>query len=383
MILPNKFLRTDYGVGLRGSLSNAKAVERIVDFGSEQVFQATTYTCLLFLNRAKSDSFDYTTSKADSLCLSEAILDTRRSATLTDLPWTLLDEQQSRLLVKIKLTSRRLLDLPADMSRGSSSGDDETFVVDAKENGLEPEALRIPLFASDFGRYFLQPSSKWRIIFPYTIDSGVSRLCSSVELQKRYPKAFAHLQQRIGALRQRKQFKEWFGYSAPRNLELHERAQIAVPLLASKSSFSLIPQSMRGSLCPMASGGFTVCIGAECKLKPEFVLGLLNSRLLFWCLQQMSNVFRGGWITCTKQYFGELPIVHLDIDKPAERARHDHVVKLVDKMLALMPKLRAAKTDSERATLQNAATATDQQIDALVYELYGLSKEEIELVEHT
>jgi Xaa-Pro aminopeptidase len=58
-------------------------------------------------------------------------------------------------------------------------------------------------------------------------------------------------------------------------------------------------------------------------------------------------------------------------------------VQLVEKTLALMPKLRAAKTDSERATLQNAATATDQQIDALVYELYGLSKEEIELVEHT
>jgi hypothetical protein len=39
-------------------------------------------------------------------------------------------------------------------------------------------------------------------------------------------------------------------------------------------------------------------------------------------------------------------------------------------MLALMPKLRAAKSASEKA-LQNAVTATDQQIDALVYELYG------------
>ena len=51
------------------------------------------------------------------------------------------------------------------------------------------------------------------------------------------------------------------------------------------------------------------------------------------------------------------------------------------KPLYLTPKLRAAKSDAERQTLQNAVTATDQQIDALVYELYGLAKEEIKLVE--
>jgi hypothetical protein len=52
-------------------------------------------------------------------------------------------------------------------------------------------------------------------------------------------------------------------------------------------------------------------------------------------------------------------------------------------MLTLTPKLRAAKTDAERQALQNAVTATDQQIDALVYELYGLTPEEIALVEGT
>ena len=50
-------------------------------------------------------------------------------------------------------------------------------------------------------------------------------------------------------------------------------------------------------------------------------------------------------------------------------------------MLVLTPKLRAAQTEKERATLQNAVTATDQQIDRLVYELYGLTQDEIALVE--
>ena len=47
----------------------------------------------------------------------------------------------------------------------------------------------------------------------------------------------------------------------------------------------------------------------------------------------------------------------------------------------LSARLRAATSESEKATLQNAVTATDQQIDQLVYELYGLTEEEKNLVE--
>jgi hypothetical protein len=98
-------------------------------------------------------------------------------------------------------------------------------------------------------------------------------------------------------------------------------------------------------------------------------------------LRQTSNIFRGGWITCTKQYFGELPIVRLNFSNPADKARHDKLVALVEKMLALTPKLRGATSESEKAALQNAVTTTDAEIDRLVYELYGLTEEEVKIVE--
>ncbi len=47
----------------------------------------------------------------------------------------------------------------------------------------------------------------------------------------------------------------------------------------------------------------------------------------------------------------------------------------------LNPFFSALGWDMQKATLQNAVTATDQQIDALVYELYGLTEDEIKLVE--
>ena len=56
---------------------------------------------------------------------------------------------------------------------------------------------------------------------------------------------------------------------------------------------------------------------------------------------------------------------------------------LVDKMLDLTPKMRTAKLETDKATLQNAITATDYEIDRLVYDLYGLTEDEIKLVEES
>ena len=49
--------------------------------------------------------------------------------------------------------------------------------------------------------------------------------------------------------------------------------------------------------------------------------------------------------------------------------------------MAFTPRLRAADSDSDKATLQNAVDAADREIDQLVYELYGLTQDEIALVE--
>ncbi len=108
----------------------------------------------------------------------------------------------------------------------------------------------------------------------------------------------------------------------------------------------------------------------------KYLLALINSRLLGYYYREFFVT-----IDVLKNALLELPIRAIDLSKSSDRAHHDRLVGLVDKMLALTPKLRAARSDAERQTLQNAVTATDQQIDALVYDLYGLTHEEIQLVE--
>jgi hypothetical protein len=58
------------------------------------------------------------------------------------------------------------------------------------------------------------------------------------------------------------------------------------------------------------------------------------------------------------------------------------MVSLVDQMISLHKQLKeATRTPHEQTGLQRQIEATDRQIDALVYELYGLTEEEIKIVE--
>jgi hypothetical protein len=54
---------------------------------------------------------------------------------------------------------------------------------------------------------------------------------------------------------------------------------------------------------------------------------------------------------------------------------------MVETMLKLHKDLPKAKTPHERESLNSTIAATDKQKDQLVYELYGLTEEEINIIE--
>ena len=71
----------------------------------------------------------------------------------------------------------------------------------------------------------------------------------------------------------------------------------------------------------------------------------------------------------------------INFSDPADKSRHDTMVALVERMLTLHKQPGEVKTDHEKTLLDRQIEATDKQIDALVYELYGLTEEEIGIVE--
>ena len=64
-----------------------------------------------------------------------------------------------------------------------------------------------------------------------------------------------------------------------------------------------------------------------------------------------------------------------------QKSLHDHLVQLVEHILELNQNLAATKDPHTRTLLQRQIAATDHQIDQLVYQLYDLTPEEIQIVE--
>jgi hypothetical protein len=109
---------------------------------------------------------------------------------------------------------------------------------------------------------------------------------------------------------------------------------------------------------------------------PSYLLGLLNSRLMntFYAAQFPEHRIKGA-------YLESLPIAKVSFATSRSRAAHDEIVHLVDSMLALHKQLASAKSEAKRGVIQRQIEATDAEIDRLVYDLYGLTKDEIAIVE--
>ncbi|HLE19031.1 MAG TPA: hypothetical protein VI728_12195, partial [Syntrophales bacterium] len=90
---------------------------------------------------------------------------------------------------------------------------------------------------------------------------------------------------------------------------------------------------------------------------------------------------RGGWLSANRQFIQNLPIRTIDFNDKKDKAMHDEMVKLVDTMLDLNKKLQKTKTPHDRELIERRIKATDDRIDSLVYELYGLTEEDIRVIE--
>jgi hypothetical protein len=66
---------------------------------------------------------------------------------------------------------------------------------------------------------------------------------------------------------------------------------------------------------------------------------------------------------------------------PEEIAQHEKLVALVDNMLEQQKKHHEARMEQDKELYERQIKLVDAQIDGLVYDLYGLTEEEIEIVE--
>jgi hypothetical protein len=98
-------------------------------------------------------------------------------------------------------------------------------------------------------------------------------------------------------------------------------------------------------------------------------------------LTNICDKVQGGFRRLKIVYVRQLPIPTIDFSNPTEKAQHDKLVALVDNMLELQKKHHGAKMEIDKGLYEQRIKVVDAQIDRLVYDLYGLTEEEIKIVE--
>jgi hypothetical protein len=113
----------------------------------------------------------------------------------------------------------------------------------------------------------------------------------------------------------------------------------------------------------------------------KYLLGVLNSSLIAYYFKKKYNRQDKTFPEIRVYELATLPIRPINFSDPADKARHDRMAALVERMPELHKRKAEAKSETLRAQLEREINVTDEQIDGLVYELYGLTEEEVRLVE--
>ncbi|MCB9451261.1 MAG: N-6 DNA methylase [Anaerolineaceae bacterium] len=383
IIVANKWMRANYGKSLRTWLKQQK-IEEIVDFGDLQVFQnATTYPCILFIHRDKPQErfrvCQVSTLKFDTLStyvVNNSFMVTKDQ--LSDNGWALVNEISQSLLRRIAINDTPLDKyLKGNVHYGVKTGFNEAFVIDSDtrtrliaEHSSSSEIIKPFIIGRDIGRYVINKADRFLIFTRRGIDIS------------KYPAIERHLTQYKERLmpRPRDWEGDWKGrkpgtyewYEIQDTVDYYaefEKPKIAYLVFQVKPTFALDIEGI------YANNAVWIIPKAD-----KYLLGILNSKFGWFLISNHCTQIQNGY-QLIFEYLKHIPIHTINFDDPADTAQHDRMVKLVETMLDLHRQLPQAATDAARSAIQAAITSTDRAIDALVYDLYGLTAEEIRIVE--
>jgi len=314
-ILPHKFFNAQYGEPLRALISRHRFLSEVVHFGDKQVFdQATTYTCLMFLDKAGTK--ECRVVKVDDLLAwrntGEAVEGIVPAEAITQAEWNFNVGQGGELFDRLSQFPQKLGDI-AHLFVGLQTDADDVYILEeirrenervlcaSKSTGsqhwLEDDHLKPFLKGSlNIHRYYLTNVTK-RLIFPYESEKGKSLLIGETEYKQRYPLTWAYLEKNrelLSARNKGRMGQEWYGYVYKKNHTRFNTPKILVPSIATGSAFAF---DQNGTYYFVGSGGgggggygITLLEGAN--ISYLYLLGLLNSRLLSTYLKTITTSFR-------------------------------------------------------------------------------------------
>lgn len=431
-ITPNKWFKTKYGKNLR-ELMSSKSIIEITDFFELKIFQdaSTEPQIIIFRNLKDKNSFIYIPVKhQDDFIKNEIKRIPIKKSNLESIAWVFIPQTIQDLLNKISTTGISLKEYTNNgIGYGIKTGLNKAFLIDGdkkreliKSNPNIAQILSPYLSSQEIEKYYADYQDKWLINCYHGISNKIDTL---------FPEIYAHLCQYKEKLENRAQVKRgdhhWteldnnpsikmfeifqqqkiiyihtavdhffhlddFGYSINNSCYYIKNSDGYLSSILNSSVFKFYkkhkfvaygdPEKKGRSKLDRNKMDFVPIPNVAKSLKIQFIEKLNKNKVTTESFKKI------------EQDFIQLLLTKYDTEGISKRLQNWHELTF-KQFLNELKKKKVELSLSEEAEwmeyfnhqkvkadeLKTQITQTDKEIDGMVYELYGLSENEIGVVE--
>ena len=401
VIIPHKFMATQAGRVLRHLLTNGHPLEQIVHFGVQQVFgrQATNYTCLLILNRRGSTHINVERVEALQAWRygTPGQIISFPATELNENTWELTNNITRELFARIRLDCSRSLNEVADIFVGVQTSKDDVYIFKAKSEDentvilewdgqdwpIERGVLRPCMHDASLSPYARAEANSW-MIFPYQLISGrrglEAQLIQPEDMSRQFPNCLAYLSARRTELELRqitggtKGTQQFYQFGRSQSLTKFGSPKIILPILSREARYAHDSENIT-----VTGGGngpyYMIRSKPESTFSNNYLLAILHHPLCEAMVRTNTSSFRGGYYSHGKQFIEDLPV-------PASNNAEKIIIEeLVNNLIATNDAAKAARTPNQRNLQERNAAALRNQIEERVSALFGLSQEDLLIIE--
>jgi len=371
-IVSNKWLRADYGEPLREFLARNVQIKEIRDYTGCNVFPSARVDpmTIIFQKSKPTEPYEFSFVKEK-----ERVPIRVPSTVLSASPWILEREEVYQIKRKLEEVGKPLREWDVKIYRGVLTGYNDAFIIDTQtrnrilanckdeeERKRTEEIIKPVLRGRDIERYRYKWAGLWIICtFPSKkID------IEQYPALKEYLASFGERLLQDGKPGHRKKTPhKW--YETQDNIAYYpefEKEKIVWQEMSLEPSFAYDYKKFYTLQ--------TAYIMTVENLK--FILGLLNSKISKWYMQNLAYSLSEGAQRWIKQYVEQIPLPPIT---PQTQHLADQIVQKVQEILTLTQS--SDFEDSQEK--QEKVKELEREIDQLVYKLYGLTEEEIRVVE--
>ena len=371
-ISSNKYFRSGYGEKLRQFLGSKVTVCQLIDFGDAPVFDAISYPSIIILSKSHPRENQVRALTWEPGAPIEQFAEVFQvnsflilQKELTADGWRLESPAVLRLLEKLRKAGKPLGEyVNGRFYRGILTGLNEAFVVDRAtrdrliaEHPSSDEVLKPFLRGRDVKRWRVDFAEQYLIKIESSENkrhpwSGKSEKEAEKIFARTYPAIHARFEGfRKDLINRDDQGKYFWELRSCKYWQEFEQPKIVYPDIAAQCEFTMD----RDKLYPDC----TLFIVPNGSLH---LVGILNSTVNRFFFPQICPKVRGNFMRFKSIYVEQIPIPAVSDPKPIE---------------SLVVQILAAKAADPAADV----SALEHRIDQLVYQLYGLTPEEIAVVE--